>query len=385
MLEILKIIPLAPFSTEIKPNTIFGALCWNIFKYEGEKKLKEFLEEFKKEPIFILSSPLIYKKAKRKEDSSFQNIFFLPAPVLKGSVLDFLKEDKDEFEYIKYIYPILKLVKKIAFLPWPLYKKILDGEIKEEKDLFKEIIIEFSKMENSSSDKTNLKENLRNIAEKQESYSSFINFIKENFTKKIYSEELFVKTAINRLTKNALEGNLINEEAYFYKPFYVLIYIYNKEKWEKYKLKNYLKNVILGGNKSIGFGKTKIEFIRKDNEIFESIKDIENYIKNPTKSFITLSPFSCKNINNIDIENSCYNLEIFRGAREDNLLNIDFIASSVPIWKKTLFMFKEGSFIFLKNEKAKEKFFFGNLEESLRKGNNKIYTYSYAFPLFVQN
>lgn len=47
---------LSPIETELQSDTIFGHLCWAIFYEDSEEKLKDFLLELEKKPIFVLSS-----------------------------------------------------------------------------------------------------------------------------------------------------------------------------------------------------------------------------------------------------------------------------------------------------------------------------------------
>ena len=47
------------FVTPIKGDTLFGQLCWNIRLLEGEKKLKELLENYENDPFCIVSDALV--------------------------------------------------------------------------------------------------------------------------------------------------------------------------------------------------------------------------------------------------------------------------------------------------------------------------------------
>jgi CRISPR-associated protein Csm4 len=54
-----KLRPLAPWSTPWQADTIFGSLCWELRKLQGEESLKRFLQEFGEgEPPFVLSDAL---------------------------------------------------------------------------------------------------------------------------------------------------------------------------------------------------------------------------------------------------------------------------------------------------------------------------------------
>src|SRR2546423_3596324 len=54
-----KLRPLAPWSTPWQADTIFGSLCWELLRLQGEDPLKQFLHRFSEgEPPFVLSDAL---------------------------------------------------------------------------------------------------------------------------------------------------------------------------------------------------------------------------------------------------------------------------------------------------------------------------------------
>ncbi|OQB09884.1 MAG: hypothetical protein BWY21_00622 [Parcubacteria group bacterium ADurb.Bin216] len=194
--------PKTSFLTPLRADTIFGHICWSILSQEGEASLVEFLELFKKNPIFLLSDGFISG--------------YLPSPLMDIAINKEGKEDKIR---------LLDIHKK--------FKK---------KSLIKiEDLLEIH--ENGCSD-----EIMSRIAD-EGYYDDFIN-----------TDELVMKNSINRETGMVLEdGGLFSQQEYWsYSTYSVYVRIMNKELFDRYFISNHLESVFglsgYGANKSTGKG-----------------------------------------------------------------------------------------------------------------------------------
>lgn len=79
--------PLSDFPL-VHSDRLFGAICYAMIELNGEEKLIEMLDNFKKEPPFLLSSMFHYVN----HDSG--RIYFLPKPIEDVKKID---------DYRKYI------------------------------------------------------------------------------------------------------------------------------------------------------------------------------------------------------------------------------------------------------------------------------------------
>src|SRR5947209_11742672 len=87
-----KLRPLTPWSTPWQADTIFGSLCWELLRLEGEDSLKRFLRQFEAgEPPFMVSDAL--------PDGWFPRPLFIRLQQLSGlnfkaKMPDWLSEDQ---------------------------------------------------------------------------------------------------------------------------------------------------------------------------------------------------------------------------------------------------------------------------------------------------
>ena len=335
-------------TTGIDTNTIFGAICWGIVKLYGESELEKFLEEFKESPPFLITSPLPL--------DGDGNVWF-PRPPLEGSIMD-----TDERSVLIERYPIHKQFKKINYLDWETFKKILQGDLTTEKELFEELVKRTEQLLQSKRRKipTDVKDLLRE-------YRGLIPTAKS---------EVAVKTAIDRLTNTAKEGQLFNEIITALPQFAVIVKVKNNEWWVK--AKKALSVVKLGGNKTVGLGRFNFEEV--DEGAF--LKELETFVENKTEKCITLAPTFYEG--NIDIVGSYYEPQIYRSAVDKTYAYGDPDFITLPVWKKATLYLKTGAMLKLKRPSG----VIGALKETLKwdRGSRtyRVYNYGYGFPLFVQ-
>ncbi|RUM49023.1 MAG: type III-A CRISPR-associated RAMP protein Csm4 [Hydrogenothermus sp.] len=307
--------PVSPFRDYPSSYTLFGAICWGYWLLYGENKLKELLQKFANNmPPFILSS--IFPKN--------QDTYLFPKPNLKAK--------RDENVSIKDY----KELKKVAYVDFEILIEVLERKINNEFEL-------------------NLK--LKDKLEKLKVSSSLKDAMPHASIDRIYGT-----------TEGS--GQFFFEEFIAMKEGYLLIAIRDENtKKELESIFNLMQDIGIGGNRSIGYG--KIIFGK-----FERFKELEDYINNQTKEFITLSPIIPEK-ETYDLKNSYYEYFTFRGAIDNNY---DF--KNVDIWKDKVIYLKEGSKLKIKENVNKN--FFGLFIKTKDINGKHIYQYGIAFPLYIQ-
>jgi len=313
--------PLSAFKTFPEAFTLFGAICWGCKVLFGESKLKELLKAFEQCPPFLISSPVFYVNGE----------LFFPKPALKNG----WKGDID-----KTAYSERKKLKKVRYIPESLFRKILDGRIRTNQELL----------------------------EDEDFRKRFINTGGKGGGAAVAEhQETFVHTPINRITGTALQGQVINENIYFSPQFSVFIRVFSDEFVKM--VESSLRFTQLGGNKSVGMGRTDI-CISNDEESYKWLKE---YIDTPSDRFFSIAPtFPDEKFN---LRESYYQPLVVMSA-------VDGYYESVegPIWKKKLVYLSSGS-----NIKLKEKGdFFGSLKEALSYKGRTVYQYGFAFPVYAR-
>ncbi|WP_461829336.1 type III-A CRISPR-associated RAMP protein Csm4, partial [Aquifex sp.] len=200
--------PFPPFKSFPESFTLFGSVCWGVRILYGKEEVESMLEEFRKKPPFILSSPLPKIKG---------NILF-PKPLLPGG----WKSVKNAEEYKDK-----KAFKRVNYVDTNTLLKILRGEIKTEKELWEEI-----------KNKDKMEEPIKRVN--------------------------VIHAQINRISWTTSGGTMYNEETTFIAaPFSVYIYFYDTSFVEKVKAA--LRFSQLGGNKSTGMGYYEVSFVEDDS------------------------------------------------------------------------------------------------------------------------
>ena len=315
-------------SSPIRAYTLFGAFCWAYKLSKGEENLINFLESFKNNPLFLISSP--FPIVKGYTDNEINEYYLFPKPIIPISISNKNEDSKKDICLKKH----RKKYKKAKFITEEVLKDFIDGKIREEKDLINNPVYKPYK----------------NIIYKSSRNIEFSSNIKS---------DLLTKNVINRFTSTS--DNLYTEEGNFYDNQYFLVKFLDKAFIKEFDvLLNIVEEIGLGKNKNIGWGKVKF------NEESDKLNWLDEYIDNSDK-FLTLSPVIPTE--NISIENSFYEFEIYKSPVENTF--------SAYLMKQKVIYLKEGSVISSANDKYK-----GALKQVVLKP--KIYQYGLEFPIKVK-
>ena len=204
--------PLSPFKSFPESYTIFGAICWGIRILFGEDMLNDLLEEFKENPPFLISSPILKLK----------DAVYFPKPVLCSGDIE-IQTYKD--------YEMFKKVKETKYITQEAFKEILDGKIKTREELARYVEANGNKM---------------------------------------FTELNIPHASINRITWTTAGGELYNEPVYYFGvSFSIFILVFNKERLNL--IESALKITSIGGNKSTGMGYADVSFEEENGWIKEYI------------------------------------------------------------------------------------------------------------------
>ncbi|EEP59793.1 type III-A CRISPR-associated RAMP protein Csm4 [Sulfurihydrogenibium yellowstonense] len=256
MLKAYKITYLSPTSP-VRSFTIFGAICWSYKLIHGEEKLKEFLNGFKENPKFLISSAFPYVKDK----------FLFPKPILpiKGDSTDFkVKIQRKDY-------------KKARFITLEVLKEVIEGNIRYEED--------FVKFKSSSGIIQSIDDNLK-IEQKRHTQ---------------------VRNMINRITSTSENLFSIESDFKIYDEYFLVYFIDTEFENEFQRLIKLTEDIGFGGKKSIGWG--RVEISNLDPEPLKGLIDLN------ADKFITLSPIIPTE--RINPEESYYDIETFKSYTEN--------------------------------------------------------------------
>jgi CRISPR-associated protein Csm4 len=337
----IKLTPLSPlFQGFPASDTLFGAICWGIKRIYGESRLINILNRFQENPEFILSSAFPYL-----ELNNFP-LHFYPKTVSTGLSVSDIEEmaGDDKEEKVKVITKYKKF-KKSEYVSDSIFTKILD-EVSE-KTLFND----YRKC------RIKIKERMLLTTEEWEK------FFKDS--KPAYKSETVQKNSIDRLTMSTgKEGQTFYQQEYFTSPVFKLHFLMKTNDINFFKpVFRYLEDKGIGGNRSTGKGRFKIEVL---NEV--SIGD-----GNSCK-FVTLSRY-IPDVSEINIESNSMFYEIFP-CRSKVDSEAEFKGEDV--WKARAMYLKEGSIFEAKERKE----FYGSLPPVKEIKGQMIYQNGIAFPVF---
>lgn len=188
-----------------------------------------------------------------------------------------------------------------------------------------------------------------------------------NFVEKepLLKSELVQKNAIDRLTMSTgEEGQTFYQEEYFASPAFKLHFLIKTDNIESFKpIFRYLEDKGIGGNRSVGKGRFKIETLNTIS------------VGNDTAcNFITLSRY-IPDIAEINPESKSMFYAIFPYRSK---VDSEAEFKGEDIWKSKVIYLKEGSCFEAKERKP----FYGQCPVVKEIGGQKIRQYGFAFPVF---
>lgn len=337
----IKLTPLSPFQGIPKSDTLFGAICWGIKRIYNESKLIDILDDFQEAPKFILSSAFPYIEYDVKT-----NVSFCPRPVtigLTSSDINELAETKKEKVEVITQY---KKFKKAEYVSLSIFEKLLKGV--SEKDLFQEYHGEGIKLEGK-------------MLMNEEEHTDFF-----QPSKPTLKTELVQKNSIDRLTMSTGgEGQTFYQEEYYSSSTFKLHFLLKTDEIDFLKpVFRYLEDKGIGGNRSTGKGRFKIDIIGE-----MTLPDVDN-----SQAFVSLSrfiPFGTEI--NLLSKTNCYEIFPYRSKVDSEA---EF--KGEDIWKARVMYLKEGSCL----EAIERKEFYGRVPVVKEIMENKIYQNGLALPAF---
>jgi CRISPR-associated protein Csm4 len=333
----IKLVPLSSiFQCFPTSDTLFGAICWGIKRIYGETTLCEILNDFPKKPKFVISSSFPYLEGNKS------SITFFPKPVFTGVKISDINEISGNDKKSKVdIIGRYKKFKTVEYVSGSVFNEILDGF--SEKFLFKRFLNEEYVISSGI------------LMEREKLEECF------NSSNVIYSIELVQKNSIDRLRMSTGEiGQTFYQQEYYTSNSFRLHFLIKTEELNFFMpVFRYLEDKGIGGNRSTGKGRYKIEVI---GEI--KIGD------DSSSKFVTLSRY----IMDMD-EAEPISYEIFP-IRSKVDSEAEFKGEDV--WKSRVMYIKEGSIIEAKQKKE----FYGKIPIVKEIDGKKIYQNGIAFPVF---
>lgn len=320
--------------TPFQADTLFGTLCWGIRFLEGEKDLKEFIDN-----SLMENPPLIISDGFPES--------YLPKPILAPLKI------KESEELVETCYG------------------------KEKKELIRGIM----KLKELSKLHLIPKDYLFKYVENLSSIQIGKDFLIAKFKEPAKESQVNLRNAFNRLTARVQEGGLFSETETYYPPesrinFYAKI---NESLFSLTRLKNLLTGYLelsgYGADKSAGRGNIK----------FINIEDSDLPHVDQSNAFTSLSSFVPKAY---DPSNGFYDPilkygklgEHYASGKTSKLDRSGRVIGMNP-FKKPLYMFRAGSAFFLDGSPLKE--YYGRVVDNVH-WDPEIIHYGLAFPLGVK-
>ena len=335
----IKLTPFSLFQNFPPSDTIFGAICWGIRALHDATKLTKMLEDFQNNPKFVLSSSFPFFELNGKQ------IAFYPKPINPGLLSSDINEMvKNKVQKVDIITEYKKF-KKAEYVSSSIFNKILSGF--SERMLFEQYMC--------------------NVILKQGS----VLIGKEDFGNgplqlgTIFKKTLVQKNSIDRLTMSTgEEGQTFYQEEYSSVPPFKLHFLMKTNDMDFFKpVFRYLEDKGIGGNRSTGKGRFRIEVLDEFS--------IRNY---NSHKFINLSRF-IPEIAEINVNSKIMFYEIFPWRSK---VDSDSEFKGEDVWKSRVMYLKEGSCI----EAIEKKEFYGRMPVVKEIKGDKIYQNGLAFPVF---
>ncbi|MCF6155456.1 MAG: type III-A CRISPR-associated RAMP protein Csm4 [Candidatus Brocadia sp.] len=339
----IKLTPSSSFSSLPSSDTLFGAICWGIRRIyqdsSDKNSLVDILHEFQLNPKFVISSTFPYI------EEANTAIPFYPRPILEcisASNINKMAQTKKEIVCIISRY---KEFKKAEYVSASLFMKILNGT--SEGELFKIFYNGGIKLTGK-------------LLMDDEEYKTI--FEKLNPGSKSMAVQ---KNSTDRLTMSTGgEGQTFYQQEYFTSPAFKLHFLMKTNEIDFFRpVFRYLKDKGIGGNRSVGKGRFKIDIL---NEV--SIGD------DNSRKFFTLSRY-IPDVKQINLESPAMFYEIFPYRSK---VDSEAEFKGKDVWKSKVMYLKEGS-CFEANEKRE---FYGRIPVVKEINRQKIYQNGLAFPVF---
>ena len=341
----VRLIPLSSFQSLPSSDTLFGAICWGIKRLYGEEKLLETLKEFSSsKPGFILSSsfPLI-------QDKYGGFVCFYPKPLNAGLSADDIEElakssaiEKDFKKAMKEIIRKYKKFKKVEYLSEPLFHNAIKGMT--EKQLFADYVSGIIKSVGPM------------LLQDSEYMPNSMS----------YKSSTVQKNSINRFTMSTGEEGqtFYQQEIYTSNTSNLHFLIMTDSISLLLPVFKYLEDKGIGGNRSTGKGRFKIEVMGE-----KSLPNIDS-----ARTFISLSRY-IPQAGEIEIESNWKFYEIFPYRSK---VESDGEFKGEDVWKSRVMYLKEGSCLEAKDKKE----FYGRIPVVKEIGSHKIYQNGLTLPVF---
>lgn len=328
---------ISPLITPLDADTIFGHICWAFKFLKGEEFLEKFLDEFEKQPKFLVSDGFISGT--------------LPKPILPD-----LKD---------------KEIKSLVFEMLGKNKYESGGEHESEKEVFIKRLAKIKEIKNRKTIPFDLFMKLRsNFSEKD-----FVEELLNNDYKDIQNFAIteIIHNTIDRLASSITDnnGNIYTQnETFYYKNtcFDVYLKIFDKDCIELLKNAfNFISEDGYGKDKSIGKGYFKIE---------EEIKKFDEFDNMNSNYVMSLSSF----ILNEQITESFYDLKTKYGKVYMKVSETS--SGNFNPFKKPLIMFVAGSILKPSKNIENPENLLGTLINNIN-SDPKIRQYAYCYPVKI--
>lgn len=341
----IKLSPESVFQALPSSDTLFGALCWSIRRLYGNERLEEVLADIDNHPLFVLSSAFPMLEAKGNS-----SIYCFPKPVTAGITAYDVEEiaGRDNKKAQVTVITEYKKYKKAEYVSENIFldmqkgvsdRSVFEGYMKDNVVLFGSMLM------------------------KKDEY----NLIDTHPKMKPFIPSVIQKNAIDRLSMSTDGGGetFYQQEIYASKIFGLYFLIKTSDIDSFTPLFRYLQDKGIGGNRSTGKGKFKIDVIGE-----KTLPDSAD-----VKTLVNLSRFIPSNDIDFNSDRNCYEVFPYRSK-----VDSEYEFKGDDVWKDRVMYLKEGSVL----EATEKKSFYGKCPIVKEIDGQKIRQSGMALPLFGQ-
>ncbi|MEW6616520.1 MAG: type III-A CRISPR-associated RAMP protein Csm4 [Thermodesulfobacteriota bacterium] len=345
----LKLTPLTSFQSIPSSDTLFGAICWGIKRLYGEEKLLEILQGFStNKPKFVLSSsfPLL-------QNEPGTSVAFYSKPINQGLSSKDIEEigrTAKEKKFKKAMVEVItkyKKFKKAEYLSESLFNDAVNGM--PERALFEGYLSDKIKPTGS-------------MLMRDSEYTAIF----AEFDSKVYKASTVQKNYIDRLTMSTGEEGqtFYQQETYTSNIFNFHFLVMTDDTEFLLPVFKYLEDKGIGGNRSTGKGRFKIEIMGE--------KVLPN--SSNSKTFASLSRY-IPQADEIEWESDRNFYEVFPYRSK---VDSEAEFKGEDIWKSKVMYLKEGSCLEAKVRKE----CYGRIPVVKEIDGYKIYQNGLTIPVF---